>query len=107
MAYLNQKAASLAKAFEAWCAANTAYLQARYRYDTATNMLTVATQALRSDFLEKKAAVKRATEQYYQVLNEGRPLTLSIKEEQLLFSEKQIKQLKDAAKQISQLANQQ
>jgi hypothetical protein len=103
MAVSKEKQAALARAFEAWKAANTAYLQSRYRYDTATGYLTNALEALRADFLLKKAAVKRATEQYYQVLNSGKPVTLSMQDERLLFSEEQIVQLKDAANKIKKL----
>lgn len=103
MAVSKEKQASLARAFEVWQAANTAYLQSRYRYDTATGLLTNALESLRADFLLKKAAVKRATEQYYQVLNSGKPVTLSMQEERLLFSEEQISTLKEAATRIKKL----
>lgn len=101
-----QKKQALARAFAAWEAANKAYLQARYRYDTAQNIANQATKALHEDFLRKKEEVRRATETYYAVLKAGRPITLSQREEKLLFSESEIANLKAKAKEIQALSKQ-
>lgn len=84
--------------WSAWKRANEEYLAARLAYDLKVQQHVRANEALRNTFLLKKANVKVATDAYYSYLNDGKPVTLTQKEESALFSPDDIKRLKAIAK---------
>lgn len=84
--------------WSAWKRANEEYLAARLAYDLKVQQHVRANEALRNTFLLKKANVKIATDAYYSYLNDGKPVTLTQKEESVLFSPDDIKRLKALAK---------